>query len=128
MLAYYTSLIKREEVVKKLSEDGNDLASLTNDLVCELKIFTSACNNRDVETCLDSLSKASELSKVVTAMISNVESNYKSYVSSLLPQSEQLEQKSEQKPEESPVANEKDIPSIFEAIKTLKEMKDSLGQ
>ena len=129
MLAYYTSLIKREELVKKLSEDGNDLAILANDLVCELKVFTSACNIRDVETCLDSLSKASELSRIVSAMILNVEGNYKSYVSSLLPQAEQTEQNQEQqKVEEKKVITEQNIPSIFEAIKTLKEMKDSLDK
>lgn len=128
MLAYYTSLVKREEIVKKLSDDGNNLASLANDLVCELKVFTSACNSRDVETCLESLSKASEISKIVSAMITNVEGNYKSYVTSLVPQAEQIEQKPEEKLEENTATNEKDIPSLFEAIKTLKEMKESLGQ
>ena len=129
MLAYYTSLVKREEIVKKLSDDGNNLASLANDLVCELKVFTSACNNRDVETCLESLSKASELSKIVSAMITNVEGNYKSYVSSLVPQKDN-EDKDEQetKTNEESVKPEQNISSIMEALKALKEMKESLNE
>ena len=129
MLAYYTSLVKREELVKRLSEDGNDLASLANDLVCELKVFTAACNNRNIESCLEALNKANELVKVLSAMTLNVENNYKSYVSSLLPQESQVEQKQEEQKieEKSPVA-EKDIPSIFEAIKVLKEIKDSIDK
>lgn len=129
MLAYYTSLVKREEIVKKLSDDGDELASLANDLVCELKVFTSACNNRDVETCLESLSKASELSKIVSAMITNVDGNYKSYVTSLVPQ-ETKEEKRQDEPQVSdePETKEKDILSIMDAIRSLKEMKDSLGQ
>jgi len=131
MLAYYTSLVKREELVKKLSEDGNDLAILANDLVCELKVFTAACNNRNVESCLDALNKANDLVKVISAMTLNVEGNYKSYVSSLIPKEEHAEQKQEEtkaEEKEATSTTEKDIPSLFEAIKTLKEMKDSLGQ
>lgn len=129
MLAYYTSLVKREEIVKKLSDDGDELASLANDLVCELKVFTSACNNRDVETCLESLSKASELSKVVSAMITNVEGNYKSYVTSLIPQETKEEKQEEQIKETSEEPKpEQNISSIMEVIKTLKEMKESLNE
>ena len=129
MLAYYTSLVKREEIVKKLSDDGNNLASLANDLVCELKVFTSACNNRDVETCLDSLNKASELSKIVSAMITNVEGNYKSYVTSLVPQ-ETKEEKKQDEPQinDEPETKEKDILNIMDAIRSLREMKESLNE
>lgn len=129
MLAYYTSLVKREEIVKKLSDDGNNLASLANDLVCELKVFTSACNNRDVETCLESLSKASELSKIVSAMITNVEGNYKSYVTSLVPQ-ETKEEKKQDEPQinDEPETKEKDILNIMDAIRSLREMKESLNE
>ena len=129
MLAYYTSLVKREELIKKLTEDGNDLASLANDLVCELKTFVAACNTRNVETCLDSINKASELSKITSAMITNIEANYKSYVSSLIPQVEPTEQKQEEQiVEEKSAQTEQDIPSILEAIKALKEIKDSINK
>lgn len=129
MLAYYTSLVKREEIVKKLSDDGNNLASLANDLVCELKVFTSACNNRDVETCLESLSKASELSKIVSAMITNVEGNYKSYVTSLVPQETKEEKKQDElQINDEPETKEKDILNIMDAIRSLREMKESLNE
>lgn len=129
MLAYYTSLVKREEIVKKLSDDGNNLASLANDLVCELKVFTSACNNRDVETCLESLSKACELSKIVSAMITNVEGNYKSYVTSLVPQETKEEKKQDElQINDEPETKEKDILNIMDAIRSLREMKESLNE
>ena len=132
MLAYYTALVKKEDLVKKLSDDANNLASLANDLVCELKVFNSACNDRDVETSLDSISKALDLSKIVSAMITNIESNYKSYVSSLLPQAEQTEQKQEEKKVEEKESSSGSDPSqlvtLLEAVRSLKEIKDSLDK
>lgn len=127
MLAYYTSIIKKEEIVRKLTEDANELASLANDLVCELKVFSVACNNRNVENSLDAINKAVELSKVVSTIISNVEGNYKAYVSSLIPQAEQTEEKQIEKKEDKQQADQ-NISSIMEAVKTLKDLKDSLGQ
>ena len=132
MLAYYTSLVKREELVKRLSEDGNDLASLANDLVCELKVFTAACNNRNIESCLEALNKANELVKVLSAMTLNVESNYKSYVSSLVPQEERTEQKQEEvkaeEKEPTSTTEPSQLVTLLEAVRSLKEMKDSLDK
>jgi hypothetical protein len=132
MLAYYTSLIKREELVKRLSEDGNDLATLANDLVCELKTFTAACSNGNIESCLDALNKANELVKVISAMTLNVENNYKSYVSSLVPHEERVEQKQEEIKEEEKeapsIAEPNQLVTLLEAVRSLKEMKDSLDK
>lgn len=130
MLAYYTTIVKKEDLVKKLTEDGNSISSLANDLVCELKSFTASCSNRDVETSLESINASEQLLKTVIATFNNLKSNYESYVSSLVPKVEQKEQTEEKIPEEKVVKpeSEQDIASLMEAVKTLKDLKDSLGQ
>jgi cell shape-determining protein MreC len=130
MLAYYTSIVKKEDLVKKLAEDGSNLSSLVNDLVCELKSFTITCSDRDVETSLERIAASEQLLKTVIATFNNLKSNYESYVSSLVPKIEQTEQAEEKIPEEKVVKpeSEQDIASLMEAVKTLKDLKDSLGQ
>jgi cell shape-determining protein MreC len=130
MLAYYTTIVKKEDLVKKLAEDGNNLSSLVNDLVCELKSFTISCSDRDVETSLERIAVSEQLLKTVTATFNNLKSNYESYVSSLVPRTEQVEQAEEKIPEEkvNKQESEQDIASLMEAVKTLKDLKDSLGQ
>jgi len=130
MLAYYTTIVRKEDLVKKLTEDGNSISSLANDLVCELKSFTASCSNRDVETSLERIALAEQLLKTVTATFSNLKSNYESYVSSLAPRTEQTEQEGEKNVEEKVTKpeSEQNITSLMEAVKTLKDLKDSLGQ
>lgn len=132
MLAYYTSLIKKEEIVRKLTEDATNLASLANDLVCEIKEFANACSDRDLENALASINEAEETSKVVSAMISNIKDNYNVYLSSIIGTTEtkqvlteQKESEPKQTKEENPDPNQ--LGSLLEAIKSLKEMKDSIG-
>ena len=134
MLAYYTSLIKKEELYQKFCEDGERVSLLANDLVCELKSFTVSSKNKNVEDSLQTLKEAEELSKIVSAIVTNLKNNYESYVSSLVvvPKSESSSE--EDKPEESDenqVINSKDneqLSSLLEAVKSLKEMKDSLDK
>jgi len=130
MLAYYTSIVKKEDLVKKLAEDGNNLSTLVNDLVCELKSFTISCSDRDVETSLERIAASEQLLKTVIATFNNLKSNYESYVSSLVPKIEQTEQAEEKIPEEKVAKpeSEQDIASLMEAVRTLKDLKDSLGQ
>ena len=130
MLAYYTTIVKKEDLVKKLAEDGNNLSSLANDLVCELKSFTSSCSDRDVETSLDSINASEQLLKTVMATFNNLKSNYESYVSSLVPKVEQTQQVEAEKEEEKTTKPEaeQNITSLMEAVKTLKDLKDSLGR
>jgi len=130
MLAYYTSIVKKEDLVKKLAEDGSNLSSLVNDLVCELKSFTITCSDRDVETSLERIAASEQLLKTVIATFNNLKSNYEAYVSSLVPKVEQKEQAEEKIPEEKVAKpeSEQDIASLMEAVRTLKDLKDSLGQ
>jgi len=130
MLAYYTTIVKKEDLVKKLAEDGNNLSSLANDLVCELKSFTISCSDRDVETSLDSINASEQLLKTVMATFNNLKSNYESYVSSLVPKVEQTQQVEAEKEEEKTTKPEaeQNITSLMEAVKTLKDLKDSLGR
>ena len=92
-LAYYTTLLKKEEILKRLGEDASALAELANDLVCEIKTTAAACKNRDVETIISSTSQAENLVKVVGAMLDNLKGNANAYVSTLIPQQDQPEQK-----------------------------------
>ena len=129
MLAYYTSLIKREDLLQKLVDDGKSLSTISNDLVCELKSFIASCESRDLETSLDKLKEAEELSKIVNAMISNLKGNYESYVSSLVEKQEPKEntEKPTEKQNQSPVEPNQ-MTTLLEALKTLKDVKDSMDK
>lgn len=131
MLAYYTSLVKREKILQKLVDDSEDLSSLANDLVCELKIFSASCKSGDIESSLQKIKEAEELVKVVNAMIGNLKNNYESYVSSLIPVLEKQEEKKEvinEQVENKETADANQLATLFEAIKSLKEMKESLDK
>lgn len=127
MLAYYTSLVKKEELLEKLSSDGKRLASISNDLVCCVKEYTAACDVRDIEHAQKAIYEAEELSKIVVAMITNTRTNYDSYISSLVPQKE--EEKQEVVKQENQIQTDStQLSTLLEAMKSLKEMKDSLGE
>ena len=126
MLAYYSSLVKREELLSCLLQDGRNLASLSNDLVCKIKEFNAACEQRDIEGALNHIAEADNMNKVVSAILTNLKGNYESYVQSLVP-----EKKEEQKQEEkvkTTNAEPEQLKTLLETVRSLKEMKDSLGQ
>jgi Sec-independent protein translocase protein TatA len=127
-LAYYTTLLKKEEILKRLGEDASVLAEIANDLVCEIKTTAAACKNRDVETIISSTSQAENLVKVVGAMLDNLKGNTNAYVNTLVPQQEQSEQKeaTQEKQDASQTASEK-LTSLVDALKSLKEMQSSIG-
>jgi Sec-independent protein translocase protein TatA len=127
-LAYYTTLLKKEEILKRLGEDASVLAEIANDLVCEIKTTAAACKNRDVETIISSTSQAENLVKVVGAMLDNLKGNTNAYVNTLVPQQEQSEQKeaTQEKQDASQAASEK-LTSLVDALKSLKEMQSSIG-
>lgn len=131
MLAYYTSLVKKEDLVRRLSNDGKELSSMSNDLVCLVKEFVNSCDTRDLENAQKLISEAEELSKVVSTMTSNLKSNYESYLFSLLPQRTVEEEKETEEKQEnvsSQTPDTKQLTTLLEAMKSLKEMKDSLGE
>ena len=127
-LAYYTTLLKKEEILKRLGEDASVLAEIANDLVCEIKTTAAACKNRDVETIISSTSQAENLVKVVGAMLDNLKGNANAYVSTLIPQQEQPEQKEVlQEKQDAPQAATDKLTSLVDALKSLKEMQSSIG-
>jgi hypothetical protein len=131
MLAYYTSLVKKEDLVRRLSNDGKELSSMSNDLVCLVKEFVNSCDTRDLENAQKLILEAEELSKVVSTMTSNLKSNYESYLFSLLPQRTVEEEKETEEKQEnvsSQTPDTKQLTTLLEAMKSLKEMKDSLGE
>ena len=132
MLAYYTSLVKRTELLSKLSEDSAGISSVANDLVCKLKSFSSATSNRDIEESSTIIKETEELSKIVSAMVEQLKNNYDGYLNSLVaaesPREEVKKQQETTVLQEEKQTDPTQIGSLLEAIKSLREMKDSLAQ
>lgn len=148
MLAYYSSLVKKEELMERISLDAEQVASLANDLVCDLKVFASACKNKNIETCMESIKSTEEYIKIVEAMTQNLKSNLEGYVLSIIPsrQEQYIQERQENPPEEKQdpksnalenslnISQEKTPPdlnqisTLLEAIKSLKDMKDSISK
>lgn len=137
MLAMYSSLIKKEEIMNRISQDAEELAILANDLVCELKIISASSKNKNLESSMSAVNNAEELVNQVKAMVTNIKVNLNGYTNSLI-QVSQVEQKEETRNQNSePAVNKEEavIPSsaepvqmnsILDAIKTLKEMRENL--
>lgn len=141
MLAVYSSLVKKEDLIERIRLDAENLANMTNDLVCELKVVAAACKSKDAETLLSSTEQAENLSRIVGMIATNVRNNSISYINSLIPKldnnlttAEQnqtlVEDNSEEKNqnEQQDKADPAQITSILEAIKSLKEMKNQFAQ
>lgn len=127
MLAYYRTIVKKEDLLSKLSLDAKELSSVANDLVCKVKEFSVLCDKRDVETASENIKEAEELIKITSAMISNLNDNFNSYLVSLVPEKKEEQIKETQnKKEENPETNQ--LSSMLEAIRALKEMKESLNE
>lgn len=138
MLAMYSSLIKKEEIMNRVSQDAEELAKIANDLVCELKVVSASSNNKNLEGSMEAIVRAEELSNEVRAMVNNIKVNLNGYTSSLVIRSEQQELLKENVETKQEVVEEKQestqpqmseasqMSSIFEAIRTLKEMKESI--
>lgn len=132
-LAYYSTLIKKESLMDRIHLDTEELASIANDLVCEIKIASVASKNRNIEESLSAFEKAQQLIQIVDAMLGNIKNNTQAYVTSLGQQQEQLkkedpsEEKNGQNKQNENKADVGQINSIMEAIKSLKEMKEQLS-
>jgi hypothetical protein len=126
MLAYYTTLVKKESLLDRIKLDADELAVVANDLVCEIKIASNSCKDRNVENLLSSISQAEDLIKVVNAMLDNMKNNTHAYVAALNPRQEAKKQEQQDKEEPSEVKSDK-LTSLVDAIKSLKEMQSSIG-
>ena len=124
MLAYYTSLLKKEQILSRVSEEGRLIADVANDLACSLKEFSVSCEVRDLERAQELARQSEEISKTLVAMVSNLKGNYDSYLASLLPDSQ--DKKKEEAKSETPLADSNQLTTLLETVKSLKEMKDSL--
>lgn len=144
-LAYFSSLVKKEDFINRISIDAEESAALANDLVCHLKILSSSCKNKNLEICFESLEESEKTIKLVNAMLQNLRNNLEGYTSSLFPAREQnTEQVQETKKEierednlvqENKIAETKtqapdisQINSLVETLKSLKEMRDSVSK
>lgn len=135
-LAYYSSVVKKEEILERISLDAEQIASIANDLVCDIKTAAAASKTRDIETLIDSLTKAQDLTKVVSTMIDNLKNNSESYISTMLTQQkeqvqEQREQVQEQKEQvqessKKELSPQDQLMSLVETLKSLKEMQQSI--
>ena len=138
MLAVYSSLIQKDEIMNRIANDAEGLVLLSNDLVCELKILSVKSRNKNLEDSIQSVQTAEELVSKIKPMIINLRNNLNGYASSLVshPQPEEATQDSEKnmpeasmKDENSSTPNPVDqnqLSTILEAVKALKEMRNNL--
>ena len=128
-LAYYSTLVKKESLMDRIHLDAEELASIANDLVCEIKVASVASKNRNIEESLNAIGRAEQLIKIVDAMLGNVKNNTQAYVTALAPVQEQEEKETEEVKvnQETPTTNAADkLSNLMEAIKSLKEMQQSI--
>ena len=131
MLAYYSSLVKKEELMERISLDAEQVASLANDLVCDIKTAAAASKGKDIETLLDSLEKAQDLVKIINAMLDNLKNNSVAYVSALIPQKQQEQNQEQQEPakeSKKESAPEEQLTTLVETLRSLKEMQESISK
>ena len=129
MLAYYSSLVKKEEIIERISLDAEQVASIANDLVCDIKTAAAASKGKDIETLLDSIDKAQDLVKIINAMLENLKSNSVAYVNALIPQQAQ-EQKEEEptKEQKKEIDSPEQLSTLVETLRSLKEMQQSISK
>ena len=128
MLAYYSSLIKKEQVGNRISRDALEVAEEANDLICDLKTLSVVASDRNIEDSLALIEKLDENVKVVSAMILNLKNNLQGYAESLVVK--QVTQEEVKQPVTSNnVASANDqITGLIDAVKALKEMQNSANQ
>ena len=129
MLAYYSTIIKKEEIMNRISLDAAQLTTAINDMICNAKTLTVISKEKNIEDSLEIGNQMDEQLKVVNAMISNIRSNLESYAKSLLPEvlektKEEMQQA--QEPEKPKQVGPDQITTLVESLKTLKAMQESM--
>ena len=127
-LAYYSNLIKKENIMERIHLDTEELANIANDLVCELKFLSSSCKNKNIEDALENLTKSEEIVGILNVMIKNSRENIEAYVSSMMPQKKEAVETQETLPNEEKKDSGagQNLNSLVETLKSLKEMQQSL--
>ena len=132
-LAYYSTIIKKEEILERISLDAERIASVANDLVCDIKISAAAAKSRDIETLLTTLDKTQEQIKVVSSMLDALKNNAESYVSFLIPEKQEIVKEEEallepKENKEAPKNSQDQILSLVESLKSLKDMQEKISK
>lgn len=133
MLVVYSSILKKDNFLRRFAEDASSASIVANDLTCNLKSLSATSADGKLDWSLQELEQAENNLKELTALLNNLKQNLQGYVGSLVPKQEQVEETTQQ-PEEkvasiAPAVNdERQITDILAAIKSLKEMKDSLNE
>ena len=133
MLVVYSSILKKDNFLRRFAEDASSASIVANDLTCNLKSLSATSADGKLDWSLQELEQAENNLKELTALLTNLKQNLQGYVGSLVPKQEQNEEPIQQSEENvSPavptVNDEKQITDILAAIKSLKEMKDSLNE
>lgn len=130
MLVVYSSVLRRENFLRRYAEDCHSASMVANDLTCNLKSLSMMSSEGKLDLSLQEIEQAEKNLKEVSALLSNLRENLQGYVGSLVPKVNEPETEEENKQEklQADSSNDKQITDILSAIKSLKEMKDSLGQ
>lgn len=130
----YSSVLKKEKFMQRLSEDAVESSSVANDLTCDLKSLAVNSSEGRLDVCLEQVKSAEDNLKILNALVNNLRQNLEGYVSTLVP-AEQKENKQEQEEEKQEAKqpavlgtapDEKQLSDIMNMIKTLKELKESI--
>lgn len=127
MLVMYSTVLRKRDFLKRFSEDAAKTASLANDLTCSLKTLAVISGEERLDSSLDEVKELENSLNHLNAMVNNLKENLQGYVNSLATNSstEKEEQKTEVSPA-PPFEDPKQITDVLAAIKSLKELKDSL--
>ena len=83
MLAVYSTLLKKEDVLPKIGTDIAEIANMANDLTCDLKITANYCKEKNGLVALENLESMKDTINILNAMIQNSVENIKAYVLAL---------------------------------------------
>lgn len=122
MLAYYSSLIKKECIRDRIEDEAIDASGDAQEISSSLNSVSHACDCGDLERALDMLKLAEEQTKELHAMIVNLQGNLQSYVNSLCPDKE-VQTRPVHNTEEN-VKSQPESSEISDLVKSIQDLKD----
>lgn len=128
MLVVYSSVLKKDDFLRRYAEDCHSASSVANDLTCNLKSLSVMSSDGKLDLSLKEIDQAQENLKELTALLDNLKNNMHGYINSLIPKLENPEEDQESKPVSNVKEEEKQINDFLNAVKSLKDLKESLGK
>ena len=125
MLVLYSTVLRKQDFLKRLSEDATKAATVANDLTCSLKTLAVISAEERLDSSLEQLRESESSLNDLGAMINNLKENLQGYINSLAT-GNQTEKETKEVAQSSMPEDPKQLSDVLSAIKSLKELRDSL--